>query len=324
MGTLTEGRCALSVEGTRFTLDGQPFSFTGFSFFNALYNPAFNESGSARLDRLRVFGRYGLNVLRVWGQWDSKRGFVDTAPGNTLITPEGGLVAAHVERLEQLCEAARSLGMVVELAVFAQESWHDGVRHGPEAAEKGVRELTLALRLHRNLAIQIWNEFSENALPLARAVKEVDPERMVTNSPGGAGVLVAPPGRGDVERLLDFLTPHTSRQRSGPNPHWQVAPLEIAYLLERFGKPVVDDEPARNGTSDFGGPDRATSPYDHIVQIAAVWRTGGHIVYHHDLFQTGYGTPAVPPSGIPEPEFNPYHRQVLEFIRTRERYQPPR
>ena len=46
--------------------------------------------------------------------------------------------------------------------------------------------------------------------------------------------------------------------------------------------------------------------------------------YHHDMFQTGYGTPAVPPSGIPDPEFSPYHKQVFEFLKLRERYEPKR
>lgn len=38
----------------------------------------------------------------------------------------------------------------------------------------------------------------------------------------------------------------------------------------------------------------------------------------------GYGTPACPPSGIPDPEYSPYHRQVFEFLKLRERYQPNR
>jgi hypothetical protein len=42
------------------------------------------------------------------------------------------------------------------------------------------------------------------------------------------------------------------------------------------------------------------------------------------MFQTGAGSPAVPPSGIPDPEFNPYHKTVLEFIALRERYEPVR
>jgi len=42
------------------------------------------------------------------------------------------------------------------------------------------------------------------------------------------------------------------------------------------------------------------------------------------MFQTGYHAAAVPPSGVPDPQFNPYHRAVLEFIALRERYMPAR
>ncbi|HYO79757.1 MAG TPA: hypothetical protein VES20_00020 [Bryobacteraceae bacterium] len=38
------------------------------------------------------------------------------------------------------------------------------------------------------------------------------------------------------------------------------------------------------------------------------------------MFQMGKGHPTVPPTGIPDPEFNPYHRQVLEFLALRDRY----
>ena len=61
---------------------------------------------------------------------------------------------------------------------------------------------------------------------------------------------------------------------------------------------------------------------DHILQIWQVWQMGGHVVYHHDMFQTGYGSPACPPSGIPDPEFSPYHRKVFEFLAKRDRYMP--
>lgn len=44
--------------------------------------------------------------------------------------------------------------------------------------------------------------------------------------------------------------------------------------------------------------------------------------YHHDMFQTGYGTPVIPFSGIPDPEFNLYHRTVFEFLSRRERLSP--
>jgi hypothetical protein len=126
---------------------------------------------------------------------------------------------------------------------------------------------------------------------------------------------------GDEEQnaVVDYLAPHTTRHRG---PHWRLVPAEITYLLARYQKPVVDDEPARNGTPNYGGPKAGTTPYDQIVQIYEVWRAGGYVNYHHDMFQTGYGSPQVPPSGIPDPEFNPYHRQVLEFIALRDRYAP--
>jgi hypothetical protein len=169
---------------------------------------------------------------------------------------------------------------------------------------------------HRNVAIQIWNEFSERVIDHLKTIKSVDPKRLVTNSPGVAGVL------GDVQQnlALDFLTPHTTRQQKVR--HWEAGPKELAYLLARFHKPVVDDEPARNGTKSFGGPGEETFPTDHMLQIWQAWQLGVYVLYHHDMFQTGYGSAAVPPHGIPDPEFSPYHRQVFEFLSRRDRYAP--
>jgi hypothetical protein len=39
----------LGIEGTSFTLSGEPFAFAGVSFFNAIYNPSFNRSSEDRL-----------------------------------------------------------------------------------------------------------------------------------------------------------------------------------------------------------------------------------------------------------------------------------
>lgn len=317
--TARDASPVLGVSGTRFTLDGADFPFTGLSFFNALHNPAFNAADAERRDWLRRFAAHGINVVRVWGQWDSRRGFVDTSADATLYRPDGTLNDAPLARLHALLSVAAEERICVELALFSQESWHDGIRLAPDAATRAVQEVTRATARHRNLAIQIWNEFDERALEHAETVKATDAARLVTNSSGVAGVLLAQ-GRGEVERRLDFLTPHTSRQHDGAIPHWRVAPAEIGYLLARFRKPVVDDEPARNGTPDFGGPKTGTDPMDQILQIQAVWDVGGYVVYHHDMFQTGAGSGAVPPSGIPDPEHNPYHRQVLSFLAKRERY----
>jgi len=307
----------LTVSGTRFLLDGKPFPYTGISFFNAIYNPAFNKSPEDRQAWMRKFQRYGINVLRVWAQWDNKRGFVDSGPECSLYFPDGRLRPERMAALKAIVADANSLGMVVQLVQFSQESWHDGIRLDKDAADRAVAAVTKELQPHRNLFFQIWNEFDERAMDHLKTIKSIDPRRLVTNAPGVAGVLSGAPGE---NQALDFLTPHTSRQGAGR--HWEIAPREIAYLLARFRKPVVDDEPARNGTPKFGGPKEPTSPTDHILQIWQVWQLGGYITYHHDMFQTGGGSPAVPPSGIPEPEFNPYHRQVLEFIAQQARYRP--
>jgi hypothetical protein len=310
------GAHELTVSGTRFLLDGKPFPYTGISFFNAIYNPAIHKSREDRVRWLRKFQRYGINVLRVWAQWDNKRGFVDSCAECSLYYPDGRLRTQYVERLKDLVADADAEGMVVELALFSQESWRDGIQLAPEAADRAVAAVTKELAPYRNLTLQVWNEFSERVPEHVKTIKANDPKRLVSNSPGVAGVL------GDPAQLrhLDYLSPHTSRQGAGKT--WKVGPAEIRYLIERWGKPVVDDEPARNGTPQFGGPKEQTFPFDHILHIWEVWKAGGYVTYHHDMFQMGAGSASVPPSGIPDPEFSPYHRTVLEFLAQRARYQP--
>ena len=223
----------------------------------------------------------------------------------------------NVGRLKGILTDADREGMAVELTLFSQESWHDGIKLTPQAAEIAIANLTRELLGFRNVTFQVWNEFSELVPEHVKTIKSVDPRRLVSNSPGGSGTLE---GDAAQQAALDYLSPHTSRQDAGKT--WLVAPAEIRSLLGKYGKPVVDDEPARNGTAKFGGPAGQTYPWDHILEIWEVWKAGGHITYHHDMFQMGVGDPTVPPSGIPDPEFNPYHRTVLEFIAQRDRYAP--
>jgi hypothetical protein len=308
----------ITISGTRFELDGKPFAYTGVSFFNAIYNSHFNDSSEARVRWLGKFRSYGINVLRVWGQWDNKRGFVDASPASTLYNEDGSLRPHHLQTLKAILGDADAAGLCVELVFFAQESWREDIRLSPEAERKAVEALTRELIPHRNVTFQIWNEHDdERVIPLVRLIKSLDSKRLVTNSPGYSGVL----GTDEENRLLDYLTPHTSRQGANYR-HWEKAAREIESLLKKFNKPVVDDEPARNGTSQFGGPKEQTHPMDHILAICNVWRAGGYPTYHHDMFQLGYGAPSIPPSGIPDPEFNPYHHQVFEFLKLRHRYQP--
>jgi hypothetical protein len=315
-GAYSASAAELSVSGTRFQLDGKPFPYTGVSFFNAIYNPTYNKTSEARREWLGKFREHGINVLRVWAQWDNARGFVDASPTCSLYRNDGTLRQDHVDRLKQILADADAEGFVIELCLFSQESFRENIRLEPEPQDKAVAALTRELIPFRNVALQIWNEQSHRTLDMVKVIRTTDAKRLVTSSPGFSGVL----GSDEENQALDFLTPHTSRQ--GQGRPWEIAPREIKSLLDKFQKPVVDDEPARNGTPKFGGPKEATLPTDHILHIQAVMQVGGHPTYHHDMFQTGYGTPACPPSGIPEPDFSPYHSVVFDFLANRDRYWP--
>ena len=197
--------------------------------------------------------------------------------------------------------------------MFSRESWNENLRLSDQASEKAAQRLAIELKPYRNLVFQIWNEFDYRALDYVKVIKDIDTDRLVTNSPGYAGEL----GNLRENRMLDFLSPHTTRD---DHRHWEVACEEIRYLLAKFGKPVVDDEPARRGTPQFGGPKSQVHPTDQIVHIYNVWKAGGYAIYHHDMFQTGYGSEAIPPNGIPLPGFSSYHDEVFEFLKNKDRY----
>jgi hypothetical protein len=299
----------LGVEATRLMLDGEPFPYTGLSFFNALYNPAFNRSAEERRRWMHAFRGNGVNALRVWCQWDfdPPRTFADVAPGNSMYTGAGEIREEHFRTLVQLISAADELGMVLEVTFFSHEK--EPILP-PEALERGARRLAERLIPYRNVIRQIWNEDSTEWRRLFQAITEVDPDALVTSSPGVANVL----GDDEQNRAYHLLTPHTVR-RSPDSSFWEVAPRQIASLIERFDKPVIDDEPARNGPMKFGGIEGGTRPEWHIEQIRRVRAAGGYPTYHHDMFQYGYGAPTTPPTGVPDPDFNAFHRRVFDFLR---------
>ncbi len=303
----------ISVSGKKFLLNDSVFEFTGISFFNALYNNEFNKSEATRKDYIRKFNEQGINVLRIWCQWDNMRGFVDAGPGRTVFNSDGSLNTFYLSRLKNIIADADQMRTVIELVFFSRESWNENIRLTDEASDDAVRNLTLELRKYRNLVFQIWNEFDYRSVDYCRIIKSIDSQRIVTNSPGYAGVL----GSNEENRLLDYLSPHTTRD---DNRHWEVAEKELSYLLNKYNKPVVDDEPARRGTPKYGGPKTEVYPFDHIIHIYKIWSSGGYIVYHHDMFQTGYGSQDVPPLGIPVYGFSTYHDQVFNFLKIKDRY----
>ncbi len=308
-----QGKNILSVKGAGFEMNGQPFEYTGVSFFNALYNPEFNQNTETRRKWIRGFKDSGINVLRIWCQWDNARGFVDGGTDKTLYKGDGSLKPELMTRLKGIITDADEEGSVILLVLFSRESWNENIRLNDASSDKAVEQLTKEMQLHRNLVFQVWNEYDYRAADYLKIIKKNDPKRLVTNSPGYGGFL----GQDDENKLMDFLSPHTTR---ADIRHWEIAAKEIEYLVMKYNKPVVDDEPARKGTPKFGGPKSPTTPDDHILHIYNVWKAGGYAIYHHDMFQTGYGTEAVPPNGIPASGFSAYHDQVFNFLKNKNRY----
>ncbi len=56
-------------------------------------------------------------------------------------------------------------------------------------------------------------------------------------------------------------------------------------------------------------------PERHIEQIRRVRALGAYHTYHHDMFQHNYGYATTPPSGVPDPDYSPFHRRVFDYLR---------
>ncbi len=211
---------ALSISGTTILHDGMPFTLQGLSFFNALYNRSFNASREVKVAWLRKFKENGINLLRVWCQWDFvDRTFIDVNEDHTLYSPQGFVREEYLLRLSELLELLDQEDMVMELTLFSHEK---KPYFSSNTLEFTSLDMARLLRPYRNLIMQIWNEESQDWQRCYEAIKADDPRRLVTNSPGGSGVL------GDElhNRTLDLLIPHTVRSTAGR--FWEIAPQQVA------------------------------------------------------------------------------------------------
>src|SRR5580692_10258257 len=90
----------ITITGSCFLLDGAPFPYTGISFYNAIYNPSFNKSSQDRRQWMQKFQKYGINVLRIFSEWNMKEPWIDTCPECSLFYSDGRLREPNVARLK--------------------------------------------------------------------------------------------------------------------------------------------------------------------------------------------------------------------------------
>jgi hypothetical protein len=312
----------LGVAGSKLTLDGEPFFYQGLTFFNALYNPAFNLAADERRAWVRKFKANGINALRVMCQWDyaAPAAFIDLAPDHSMYTDEGRVKDEPFERLVALVRALDAEGMVLSVIMFA----HDKQPYflPIKAQERATHELTERLKPYGNLFQQIWAEDDREVHRYIAGIRATDADRLLTSAPGFSADPRRPfdhVGEDDeVNQTLDILTPHTLR--SSAVPFWYLAPAQVEYLLDTYGKPVIDDSPARRGPVLWGGVPGNTTLGQHLEHIKRDRAIGGYHSYHHDMFQWGYGHELIPPNGIPDPDFSPFHRQVFDYLRDNTRW----
>jgi len=311
----------LTIQGTKFFLDGKPFYYQGLSFFNALYNDEFNKSQQSREKWLKTFKSYGITVLRIWADWRVTNGWIDEGPANSLyVYPERRgneyiyepekpkLIESSLQRLKDLLIEANKQEMIIELCLFSHY-----VVYPVKVRNEYIKMVTGELRPYRNMFFEIWNEYSDHTVEHYKLIKQSDPDRIVGSSPGYSKErsLVS---NDEESQVMDILLPHTTRKPATGN-FWEVAPLEVKKLIETYNKPVIDDEPARCGTKKFGGNEETNAEW-HISQLEAVRKNGGYHNYHHDMFQLPYGNTQIPGNGIPDPQFSKFHLVVFEHLRS--------
>src|SRR5215471_10879888 len=96
------GKNEITVSGTCFLLNGKAFPYVGISFYNAIYNPNFNKSSAERRAWLQKFQKYGINVLRIFSQWDMKTPWIDVCPDCSLFQRDGTPRENNLRRLKDI------------------------------------------------------------------------------------------------------------------------------------------------------------------------------------------------------------------------------
>ncbi|MCX7599504.1 MAG: hypothetical protein N2512_11670 [Armatimonadetes bacterium] len=240
-------RTVLSIEGTRFTINGRRTFLLGISYYGGL--GARRQFVRQDLDDLQ---RLGFNWLRVWATW--AYGGDDVS----AVTPDGKPQEHYLRRLEWFIAECDRRGMLVDVTLTRGEGL--GCIADMRAHEEAVKLLVNALRSYRNWYLDMANECNvgddrrvtvEQLEQLRAFVRRLDPRRLVTASFAGDMT------EKDVREALlvvgiDFLCPH--RPRHGDSPAETAEKTrKLLDIMRRLGRlvPVHYQEPFRRGYGDW-------------------------------------------------------------------------
>ncbi|NLF29670.1 MAG: hypothetical protein GX591_02140 [Planctomycetes bacterium] len=208
----------IEPNGTRFLINGEPTFLLGASYYGGLGAPEeFVEQDLADLKRL------GFNWIRLWCTWGPFGRDV------SAVTPSGGPREPGMSRLRAICERADRMGMIVDVTFgrgqgIINSSPLGGVHTDMPIVDQAghvnaVRTIAEALMGFRNAYFDLANERNagpsqhvtfEELAELARAVRRIDPERLLTASDSRDIPLDQIAGHLKIAGE-NFLTPHRPR-----------------------------------------------------------------------------------------------------------------
>lgn len=233
----------LGVDGTRFTLNGQPTFLLGISYYGGL--GASEDLIRRDLDDIQ---RSGFNWLRLWATW--------TAFDNDVsaVDAQGRPREPFLGRLKRLVSECDRRGLVVDVTLTRNKS---GVLPDHEAHLRAVETLVAALKPYRNWYLDLANERDvgddryvgiQELKRLRDRVRQLDPQRLVTASFGGHDLSDKDVRESLLTIGLDFLTPHRPRSPDSPL-QTEAKTRECLVLMKGIGRvvPLHHQEPFRRG-----------------------------------------------------------------------------
>lgn len=259
----------LGVDGTRFTLNGQPTFLLGISYYGGL--GASEDFVRRDLDDIR---RSGFNWLRLWATW--------TAFDNDVsaVDAQGRPREPFLGRLKWLVSECDRRGLVVDVTLTRNKS---GVLPDYEAHLRAVETLVAALKPYRNWYLDLANERDvgddryvgiQELKRMRDRVRQLDPQRLVTASFGGHDLSDKDVRESLLTIGLDFLTPHRPRSPESPL-QTEAKTRECLALMKEIGRvvPLHHQEPFRRGYQGWEptAADFLTDLRGAVVSGAAGW-----------------------------------------------------
>jgi hypothetical protein len=239
----SSGAQTLGIDGARFTIDGRPKFLLFVSYFDGLRRAAAsNGTGDVDTD-FAYLRRVGFDGVRLMVNWQYPCGG-GPADDQKLLAADGTINEAMWPVFVRFLERAAARGLVVDVT-FTREAYETPIP--VDDYLKGIA--SVASRLvdkggFRHVLFDIQNEYPLHGLTaddvgrILKALREVDPARLVTASGGGTDILDDP--------AMSVVAYHDARDDDWSEPAAAQRQLDAVRTQTRnktANKPIYLQEP---------------------------------------------------------------------------------